>query len=298
MSSYHLDGQGQKLPLTWRLVKRCKLVPVFAFAALLILIAARQGRAQQDTFDRDSYHRAVDFCREKGFPGAGDMEFKVGGRLALSADRQILCFDGPIAKDMDVSLAKDLKENGLFVVRSQGGKIWPAIELSNIVRERHASVLVYDYCFSACAEFFLIASYQTYVLKGALVAWHNPWSEDAAQAYCNFVMVPERKLRPGPCNAGPLPALDSLPIVRKFHEDRVVHLPFEAPPDSLYVRKMVRSIATESALYRDIGWTLHPRYYPGLFKTKIFYEAYPESQTEVDDMLARLHLRWKVIYDP
>jgi hypothetical protein len=35
-----------------------------------------------------------------------------------------------------------------------------------------------------------------------------------------------------------------------------------------------------------------------LFKTKIFYEAYPESQEEVDRMVARLGVRWKVIYDP
>lgn len=297
MTGYYRDGQAEKLPLTLRLVKRSKPV-LFASVALLILIAAKEGRAQQGTFDTDNYHCAVDFCRGKGFPGLGNFKLEVGAQLALSTDRQILCFDGPIAKDMDVSLAKELKENGLLVVRSPGGHLGPAIELSNIVRDRNASVLVYDYCFSACAEFFLIASYQTYVLKGALVAWHNPESGDAAQAYCNFVMVPDGKLRPGPCDAGPLRALDSFPIVRKFHEDRVVNPRFEAPPDRFYVRKMVRSIATEMAVYRDIGWTLHPRYYPGLFKTKIFYEAYPESQTEVDDMLARLHLRWKVIYDP
>jgi hypothetical protein len=33
-----------------------------------------------------------------------------------------------------------------------------------------------------------------------------------------------------------------------------------------------------------------------MFKTRVVYEAYPESQDEVDDILARLHVNWKVIY--
>jgi hypothetical protein len=32
-------------------------------------------------------------------------------------------------------------------------------------------------------------------------------------------------------------------------------------------------------------------------KTKIVYEAYPESQTEVDELVARFRLR-RIIYDP
>jgi hypothetical protein len=158
-AEYYLDEQVHELPLTSQFVKRAKPAQL-AFVALLTLSAPNAGRAQQDTFDRDNYYRAVDLCRGKGFPGLGNFKLEVG-QLALSTDGQILCFDGPIARDMDVSLAKDLKQNGLFVVRSPGGYLGPAIELSDIVRDRQASVVVYDYCFSACAEFFLIASHQT-----------------------------------------------------------------------------------------------------------------------------------------
>lgn len=35
-----------------------------------------------------------------------------------------------------------------------------------------------------------------------------------------------------------------------------------------------------------------------LFKTMIVYETYPEGQAEVDEMVARLHLDMKVVYDP
>jgi hypothetical protein len=94
--------------------------------------------------------------------------------MNLSPDKQVLCLTGAIAKDLDVSLANDLKDDGLFVFRSPGGYAGPAVALSDIIRDRHATVVVYDHCFSACAGFLLVASYQTYVLKGTLVAWHYP----------------------------------------------------------------------------------------------------------------------------
>jgi hypothetical protein len=41
----------------------------------------------------------------------------------------------------------------------------------------------------------------------------------------------------------------------------------------------------------------NPRFWKNTIKTKVAYQAYPESQDEVDAMVARLHLR-RVIYDP
>jgi hypothetical protein len=70
------------------------------------------------------------------------------------------------------------------------------------------------------------------------------------------------------------------------------------PAISLYVEKIVNSIFAETRVYRDIAWTIQPRFYPHRFKARIVYEAYPESQSEVDDMLAREHWNIRVIYDP
>jgi hypothetical protein len=64
------------------------------------------------------------------------------------------------------------------------------------------------------------------------------------------------------------------------------------------VRRLVRNLYADSGVFHDVMWTLHPRYYPRLFKTKIFYEAYPESQDEVDSMQALLGFKARVIYDP
>jgi hypothetical protein len=53
----------------------------------------------------------------------------------------------------------------------------------------------------------------------------------------------------------------------------------------------------ETGKYPEVMWTWNPRYYAGMLKTRIIYEAYPESQAEVDALAAR-SLAGRVIYDP
>jgi hypothetical protein len=273
---------------------RWRLHRIAPFGLLLALLSSA-GHCQQDSSDRERYYRGVDYCRRNVWPSS----------MLLSPDKQVLCFNGMITRDMDVSAAKGLGENALFVVRSPGGYSGLAVVLAEIVRDRHATVVVYDYCLSACALIFLIASEQTYVLRGTLVAWHLPRSTPE-EPLCSSLTVARdggpRKLQRGPCGDGGFAAPAAYSVdaaaLRQFFKDRVFEPQFEAPPDSVHVRKIVSSLFAETGVYRDVGWTLHPRFYPRMLKTKIVYEAYPESQEEVDDMLARLHLNWRVIYDP
>lgn len=263
------------------------LVPLI----LLLVCCAEELRAQEAATDRERYYRAVQYCR-------GD----VPRPIALSADGQILCFDGPVPTNLDMSVAKDIKENGLFVARSPGGDGGPAARLSDVVRDRHATVVIYDFCNSACAMFFLIASYQTYVLKGTLVTWHYPQSGDPAHPFCTFLTAPRdgepRRVQLGPCQSGGERGVYRYwANLDRFFEERMF-VPSAVPPDSLYVRKIVASRYAERGFYSDILWTLHPRYYPQLFRTRIVYEAYPQSQEEVDEVRTRLRLPVGVIYDP
>src|SRR3954465_6557400 len=109
------------------------LLPFLAFAFLLHFCG--QSGAQESLFDKEVSYRAVDYCRN------------VAMRLiALSDDQTILCRDGRIEKDADLSLAEKLKEGGLFAVRSLGGDIASMIALANVVRKRRAAVVVYDHC--------------------------------------------------------------------------------------------------------------------------------------------------------
>jgi len=256
-------------------------------ATLALVLCAGDSRAQQD-IDWVSYHRAVEFCRGT-----------VPRPMALSSDRQVLCFDGAIVKEMDVTLARRLNEGGLFVARSLGGNAASAIVLSDLIRDRRATVVVYDYCLSTCAGFFLIASQQTFVVKGTLVAWSYPGSEEAN---CVSLRTPPdrgpRKWRPAPCEDEASEDSEERDAQNRFFRERVVKPFLEAPPDSLYVRRILRSRFSELGTFDDIAWTIHPRFYPSLFKTRIIFESYPESQQEVDDMVSRLRPGIRVIYDP
>lgn len=74
--------------------------------------------------------------------------------VTVSTDQMTLCFDGKIGLDQASAPFRQLKDNGYFVVRSPGGYNDAAMHLSNILREKNATVIIYDYCLSACANFF------------------------------------------------------------------------------------------------------------------------------------------------
>lgn len=273
---------------------------LFCFVMLFPFLCAAKGHAEQQDFDSEKYYGAVNYCRQSTLRNLAAAQ---PGPVTLSPNKQVLCFDGEILPDTHVSLVGELKEGGLFVVRSLGGQVGAAVILADLVRERHATVVVYDYCISACAEYLFIASYQTYVLKDTLVAWHNPQSSDANHPHCTFLTASSdggpKKLRSGPCREGGARAAYDSPELRQFFRDRVVAPSFEWPPDSIHIRKSLINLYLDSGtIGSDVTWTLHPRHYPRLFKTKIFYEAYPESQDAVDSLVARLGLKIKVLYDP
>src|SRR5882757_8180660 len=132
------------------------------FMALCLLFAVpcdlEPAHSQESGVDKARYALAVAYCR-------GDVERPI----SLSADRQTLCFDGVIPDDLDFSQVNDLKNSGLFVVRSNGGFAGPAINISNLLDAKRATVVVYDYCLSACANYFFFASARTYVFEKTIV---------------------------------------------------------------------------------------------------------------------------------
>jgi hypothetical protein len=155
----------------------CSFVGVVNFAALRVLFLvwvlffvcwgsdiarAQVPDAQVLDSEKTTYARAVEFCR-----GIAKRP------MALDLDERVLCFDGAILKEQDISLVNGLVEKGLFVVRSFGGEARIALTLADLLRERHATVIVYDYCLSACASYLLVASAETFIMKDSLVAWHH-----------------------------------------------------------------------------------------------------------------------------
>jgi hypothetical protein len=236
------------------------------------------------------YARAVEFCR-----GIAKRP------MALDLDKRVLCFDGIVrSSTVDLELAGKLSPNGLFVVRSYGGELPTAIELADLLRDRHATVVAYDYCFSACASFLLIASDEAFVMRNTLVAWHH-----TTMPLCPSLEVPKdggplrlEKLACPDSSASEQDALEwALGLEKAFYATRVVDPLFEEPPESFTMRKILRAMFERTGTYPDVSWTWNPRYYASALKTKITYEAYPNSQEEVDALASKLGVN-RIIYDP
>jgi hypothetical protein len=272
--------------------RRSFIFRVANFAALsasfLVCWDPETSRAQQPDFS--VYARAVEFCRGN-----------VKRPMALDLDKRVLCFDGQIFAKQDVSLANDLEEGGLFVVRSPGGDIAVAITLADLLRDRRATVVVYDYCFSACASYVLLASTKTFVLKDTVVAWH--YTVDPF--WCPSLVVSRddspKRLEKSPCSDAPPEVQDGDKYRRylnyKFYSGRAIDPWFDDPPESFIIRKKLRSMFEGTGTYPDVLWTWNPRYYASSLKTEIVYEAYPNNQAELDAMVSKLSLP-HVIYDP
>src|SRR5690348_10441601 len=93
--------------------------------------------------------------------------------LRLSEDGMILCFDGLIDQHVPIDRIQKMNDHGFFVVRSPGGYSRIAMKIADILLDKHATVIVHDYCLSACANFLLVATGKTYVLQHSIVAWHR-----------------------------------------------------------------------------------------------------------------------------
>jgi hypothetical protein len=249
------------------------------------------GYSQESAFDNAAYTRAIEYCRGG-----------VTRPIALNDDKSILCFDGWITLNQDISLVENLKENGLFVVRSFGGSVETAIALADLLRDKHAIVIIYDYCNSACASYLFIATDQTFVRKNSIVVWHNGHS---GLPDC-FHMKPSGKGEPKSLDRSPCP--DVLPerqtryrqveaLSDSFYKERTFAPGFKDPPQSFHVRKVLKNMLDATGTFPDVAWMWNPRFYKNVLKTKVSYEAYPESQDEVDEIVARFHFR-RVIYDP
>lgn len=266
------------------------------FAILCVLAFVCWGteisRAQVSDAEKASYAEALAFCR-------GD----VARPMALRSDRRVLCVDGRIVAVNEILLAGGLEQGGIFVVRSHGGDIAITIALADMLLDRQATVVVNEYCLSICADFLFIASAKTFVPKDALVAWINHATGPNGCIRFSETSDPTApRLRKTPCE-GPIVhdghTEQLFKLKRRFYWGRVISPPFQEPPESIAVRRMLKRKFDATGMHpRDVYWTWNPRYYASAIRTKVHYEAYPQSQDEVDAILARIGLSISVIYDP
>ncbi len=262
---------------------------VFACWAQNISRAQTSGTASDQPSDaeRAAYADALAFCRGSS-----------PSLVTLRADKRVLCFDGQAYSQSDILLANGLEHGGIFVARSQGGDVAATIALADLLLLKNATVVINDYCLQACADYLFMATARTFVPKDALVAWtlqlsdqnnclgfsktSDPRAPRAAEVQCPGSLAAPRQDNPK----------------RTFYVGRVVTAP-EPPPESIAIRRILKRKFDKMGRFPDnTYWTWNPRYYASTIKTKIFNEAYPHSQDEVDAIVKRLGLAISVIYDP
>ena len=259
----------------------------FALLCLFAGICGRQCAAQETDFT--PYARAAEYCR-------GD----IARPIALSQDKRVLCLDGVISSDLNVSMAADLLDHGIAIVRSRGGDPERAVQLANMLRDRNAVVVVRDFCLYACASFIPLASSEAYVLDGALVAWgvFRRYVDDDCIGFIEGEDQLGSFLTSLRCSAA---AGDERPADRRWNEyyrDRVSATAFTDPPESRFVRRELMNLYRSTGQYPIVLWTWNPRYHANAIKARLVYQHYPDSQEELNAIAKRLGLIYRVIYDP
>jgi len=225
--------------------------------------------------------------------------------MMLNPDKSVLCFDGEIG-DLDASYVAGLEENGVFIVRSLDGFGATALAIANVLLQRRATVVIYDYCLSVCATYFFFASVRTYVLKGSLVAWQAGSRLPDCPTWLRPVPDENGSMVRSPCDAlgGGLDGGYGKYVLarQQFYSQRSNAAKSAFPPTTPNIARTLWNMYRDTGVSPIVAWTMNPIYLYS-FKTKIQYEAYPASQHEVDEMAARLQVPLrlgvrKVIYDP
>lgn len=281
----------------------------FACCAQDISRAQTSGEMSDQPSDarKAAYADALAYCS-----GSSPNLEKLQGPEALRPDRRVLCFDGLVSSQSDLLLANGLEHGGIFVVRSKGGDVAATIALADLLLLKDATVVIKDYCLQACADYLFMATARTFVPKDALVAWTLQLSDPDNCLGFSKTSDPRAPLATEGLCPGSLVSR-SYNLRSEFYRGRIVLIsepspkgvstgstfsPY-APPESVAIRRILKRKFDEIGRFPESTyWTWNPRYYASRIKTKVFNEAYPQSQDEVDAIVERLGLAISVIYDP
>ena len=211
----------------------------------------------------------------------------------LSADKNVLCFDGEITLETPLKPFRVLNSGGTLVVRCRGGLTVVAMQIADILLEKNATVVIHDYCLSACANALFVATHETHVAEGAIVAW------DGKEKYAGCVEIVAAGMRQQQAGARRDQQIARLMelcgrsgVVSGFYRKRDISDDFAARPQTAYSRKMLHAMKRDAYDVRGIFWTWHPDNFGRFFKSKIVFRSFPDQEA------VEGRLRHAVIYDP
>lgn len=215
----------------------------------------------------------------------------------LSEDQSLFCYDGLIRSDIKKDLVHDLKRRGLFVIRSVGGDVATAIDMANILKDKDATIVLYDYCLSSCANYLFVASSTTFVMKDTIVAWHGGPPKNIAGCITSAQEREERGIKRLVMSSPAGPVCDAVRRSISFFKDRDLddrHIYFPQTQETTYSFRLIARIDKSR---RNVFWMWNPIHHGNYFRGRIHYDGYPESQKKVDKIVSAAHLPVRVIYD-
>ena len=216
--------------------------------------------------------------------------------MHLSDDNNILCFDGGIRNDLNLNAFTKLNDKGYFVMRSPGGNIITAMQMANILFEKRAIVIIYDYCLSACANAIFVASGNTYVADNTIVAWHR----GVPKVTCGAIIIPadvnkvEYKRQVDNYNE----YCKHIELLSDFYKRRNIDDGITYQPPTTHTRQIFQLAVRQALNKNNVFWMWNPANFNADLKTKITFQSYPDSQEAVDQLIRRLRLPMRAIYDP
>lgn len=74
-----------------------------------------------------------------------------------------------------ISFISKVKPGSTIIVKSEGGRVYPSIELAQIIHAKRLHVVLDDFCYSACAELIIPAAIDIKAVNEPLIGVHgNP----------------------------------------------------------------------------------------------------------------------------
>jgi hypothetical protein len=256
--------------------RRARVVRRPLFICLLVAKLSTILMAQVPAVaDRDKVLSLIAYCRT------------FEGKVSLSPDKSILCYDGQVPFWIDLTPFRELSDGGLVVVRSPGGNAVSAVKAANVLRDKQATVVIYDYCLSACANAFFVATRRTLVADNAIVAWHG------GVGGCNGRAVAD------PSDQERIDVEEycaSFSLLKDFFVSRGLDDEFTRYPQTRHTRADVAQALAAISNPRNVFWMWHPVNHRNFFPGVTYYK-YPKNQAEVTSRLRALGLNVQVIYD-
>jgi hypothetical protein len=155
---------------------RCSTVQISLFSLVFFSFAAF-GITVDKFYDREQ--SAIDYCLN-WMEDNGDLQLAgtVQTPLLFSVRGNTLCLDGNFTlgddrKIMSVIEAMNLGADVTLVIRSPGGEIDSAMTIAEWLLTKKSTVVVHQYCASACANYILPVGDRKIVLDQGLVMFHG-----------------------------------------------------------------------------------------------------------------------------